>query len=126
MACHILRPLARQAEAEMRRASATGMLDNLGGEGKPLPESHGRDSSTGQAAIQRPSRVAKRRPQAARRSLPALTLGAYARVQSNFCTQAPHAGLDAEVRPRSYAPTTNPTNKTISHEACIVSTVRGT
>ena len=46
----------------MRRASATGLLDNLGGEGQPLPESHGRDSSMGQAAIQQPRRVARRGP----------------------------------------------------------------
>ena len=46
----------------MRRASATGLLDNLGGEGQPLPESHGRDSSMGQAAIQQLRRVARRGP----------------------------------------------------------------
>ena len=46
----------------MRRASATGLLDNLGGEGQPLPESHGRDSSMGQAAIQQLRRVAKLGP----------------------------------------------------------------
>ena len=46
----------------MRRASATGLLDNLGGEGQPLPESHGRDSSMGQATIQQLRRVARRGP----------------------------------------------------------------
>lgn len=46
----------------MRRASATGLLNNLGGEGQPLPESHGRDSSMGQAAIQQLRRVARRGP----------------------------------------------------------------
>eukprot|EP00964_Phaeocystis_antarctica_P131113 scaffold94974_cov60-Phaeocystis_antarctica.AAC.10 len=52
----------------MRRASATGLLDNLGGEGQPLPESHGRDSSMGQAAIQQPRRVGRRGPGAQRPS----------------------------------------------------------
>ena len=50
-----------RAEAEMRRASATGLLDNLGGEGQPLPESHGRDSSMGQAAIQHHTQASTRR-----------------------------------------------------------------
>ena len=99
----------------MRRASATGLLDNLGGEGQPLPESHGRDSSMGQAAIQQPRRVARRGPGPAPgrparsplspRPVSGLTTAhivsmhcSRTRPCSSLCAQAPHAGLDAEVR----------------------------
>ena len=36
-----------RAEAEMRRYDHAGMLKNLGGEGKPLPENHGHARSSG-------------------------------------------------------------------------------
>ena len=74
----------------MRRASATGLLDNLGGEGQPLPESHGRDSSMGQAAIQQPRRVARRGPGPAP-GRPALTTLAAAHLRPDYSTHCEHA-----------------------------------
>ena len=74
----------------MRRASATGLLDNLGGEGQPLPESHGRDSSMGQAAIQQPRRGGRRGPGAQRPSAQHSPLAA-ARLWPDYSTHCEHA-----------------------------------
>ena len=51
-----------RAEAEMRRGLAAGLLENLAGEGSPLPDRHAADSSLGHAAMQAHARQANASP----------------------------------------------------------------